>query len=77
MDPEYIKAMPEKVGIVPHDSTSNQLWVDVEMHNESNAELLRQTAKELKDEGWLHIYTRTVSKRQVLNYYAIRYVLMN
>lgn len=60
MDPKYIKAMPEKVGIKPHDSTSNQLWVDVEMHSEANAELLTQAAKELKDKDWLHIYTRAV-----------------
>lgn len=60
MDPEYIRTMPEKLGIVPHDSTSNQLWVDIEMHNESNAELLEQTSRELKDQGWLHVYTRAV-----------------
>lgn len=54
MDPEYIKNMPIK----PHDQTSNQLWVDVQLGHESNAELLRETAKELKDKGWLAIYTR-------------------
>ncbi|KAH8167456.1 hypothetical protein CIB48_g794 [Xylaria polymorpha] len=49
MDPEYVKNMPIK----PHDQTSNQLLVNIELHNASNAELLRQTAKELKTEGWL------------------------
>ncbi|KAJ8123523.1 hypothetical protein ONZ43_g551 [Nemania bipapillata] len=56
MDPEYIKNMPIK----PHDQTSNQLWVNTELHRASNAELLRQTAKELKDKGWLVVYTRAV-----------------
>ncbi|EFY92438.1 hypothetical protein J3458_019646 [Metarhizium acridum] len=54
MDPEYIKAMPIK----PHDQTSNQLWVDIQLGHESNAELLSQTANELKHHGWLAIYTR-------------------
>jgi transaldolase len=56
MDPEYIKSMPIK----PHDQTSNQLWVDIQLGHPSNAELLAQTAKELKDQGWLAIYTRMV-----------------
>jgi hypothetical protein len=56
MDPEYIKSMPIK----PHDQTSNQLWVDIQLGHESNAELLAQTAKELKNQGWLAIYTRMV-----------------
>lgn len=54
MDPEYVKNMPVK----PHDQTSNQLWVDIQLGHESNAELLQQTAQELKDQGWLAIYTR-------------------
>ncbi|KUI67411.1 Transaldolase [Cytospora mali] len=54
MDPEYVKNMPIK----PHDQTSNQLWVDIQLGHESNAELLRRTARELKDQGWLAIYTR-------------------
>lgn len=57
MDPDYIKSMP----IVPHDSTSNQLVVDIQMNHPSNAELLKKTALELKEQGWLHIYTRMVS----------------
>lgn len=56
MDPEYIKGMPIK----PHDQTSNQLWVDIQLGHPSNAALLVQTAKELKDKGWLAIYTRMV-----------------
>ncbi len=56
MDPEYIKNMPIK----PHDQTSNQLWVDIELGSPSNADLLAQTARELKDKGWLAIYTRMV-----------------
>ncbi|PNY29015.1 Transaldolase [Tolypocladium capitatum] len=47
MDPEYIKRMPFK----PHDQTSNQIWVDIQLGHESNRELLLQTAKELKGKG--------------------------
>ncbi|KAI1421156.1 hypothetical protein F5Y12DRAFT_790225 [Xylaria sp. FL1777] len=54
MDPEYVKNMPIK----PHDQTSNQLWVNIELHRTSNAETLQQVAKDLKDEGWLAVYTR-------------------
>ncbi|KAF3798195.1 Transaldolase [Colletotrichum gloeosporioides] len=54
MDPEYIKSMP----IVPHDQTSNQLWVDIQLGDASNREMFLETAKELKNEGWLAIYTR-------------------
>lgn len=60
MDPEYIKTMPDKLGLLAHDQTSNQLWVDVALRQASNADLLRQTAEELQDQGWLHIYTRAV-----------------
>lgn len=56
MDPEYVKNMPIK----PHDQTSNQLWVDIQLGHESNRDLLLQTAKELQAEGWLAIYTRMV-----------------
>ncbi|KAI3550002.1 transaldolase [Colletotrichum abscissum] len=62
MDPEYIKSMP----IVPHDQTSNQLWVDIQLGHESNRHLFLETAKELKNEGWLAIYTRMVSLHQFL-----------
>ncbi|KAI0873756.1 hypothetical protein GGS24DRAFT_490483 [Hypoxylon argillaceum] len=54
MDPEYVKNMPIK----PHDQTSNQLWVNIELHRASNAQLLHQTARDLKDKGWLAVYTR-------------------
>lgn len=56
MDTEFIRNLPFK----PHDQTSNQLWVDIELGQESNRELLLQTARELKDQGWLAIYTRMV-----------------
>ena len=56
MDPEYIASLPFK----PHDQTSNQLWVDIQLGHESNRELLLQTASELKHDGWLAIYTRMV-----------------
>lgn len=56
MDPEYIKNMP----IRPNDQTSNQLWVDIQLGDASNADLLAQTTKELKNQGWLAIYTRMV-----------------
>ncbi|RFU81094.1 transaldolase [Trichoderma arundinaceum] len=54
MDPEYIKAMP----IRPHDQTSNQLWVDIQLGHPSDADLLVRAVKEMKDKGWLAIYTR-------------------
>lgn len=57
MDPEYIKSLPFK----PHDQTSNQLFADIQLAHPSNKELLLETARELKDEGWLAIYTRMVS----------------
>ncbi|KAL1893497.1 hypothetical protein Sste5346_006325 [Sporothrix stenoceras] len=56
MDPNYIKSMLPKIRF--HDQTSNQLWVDIQLGDESNAELLKETATELKDAGWLAIYTR-------------------
>lgn len=60
MDPEYIKSMP----IVPHDQTSNQLWVDIQLGDASNRDMFLETAKELKNEGWLAIYTRMVCRPQ-------------
>ncbi|KAG7418268.1 hypothetical protein ACKAV7_002927 [Fusarium commune] len=54
MAPEWIKSMPFKF----HDQTSNQLWVDIQLGDDSNKELFEQTTKELKDKGWLSIYTR-------------------
>ncbi|KAI0179708.1 transaldolase [Hypoxylon sp. FL1284] len=56
MDPEYIKSMLPKIRF--HDRTSNQLWADVQLGHESNADLLREVTKELRDQGWLAIYTR-------------------
>ncbi len=57
MDPEYIKNMPVK----PHDQTSNQLLVNIELYRANNADILQQVAKDLKGEGWLAVYTRIVS----------------
>jgi transaldolase len=56
MAPEYIKSMP----MIPHDQTSNQLWVDIQLGDESNRDLLIATCKELKEQGWIAIYTRMV-----------------
>ncbi|GKT96498.1 transaldolase [Colletotrichum tofieldiae] len=44
--------------IVPHDQTSNQLWVDIQLGHSSNKDLFVEIANELKDQGWLAIYTR-------------------
>ncbi|KAI0536457.1 hypothetical protein GGR58DRAFT_395782 [Xylaria digitata] len=68
MDPEYVKNMPIK----PHDQTSNQLLVNIELHRASNADLLQQTAKELKDEGWLAVYIRIAVLMCKKNIDAIR-----
>jgi transaldolase len=57
MSPEYIRGMePFKF----HDQTSNQIWVNTEIHADYNQELLKQTAKELQGKGWLAVYTRMV-----------------
>lgn len=56
MDPDYIKSMPIK----PHDQTSNQIWLGIQLAHASNAAALKQTAKELAGEGWLAIYSRMV-----------------
>jgi transaldolase len=55
MDPSYISSMAP---FSFHDQTSNQGWVDHMLHHDSNQALLRQVAAELKDAGWLAIYTR-------------------
>lgn len=57
MDPEYSKSLP----IVPHDMTSNQLWVHEQMCNPDNEQLFLDVVKECKSQGWLAIYTRMVS----------------
>lgn len=57
MDPTFTKSLP----IVPHDMTSNQLWVNEQMNHPDNQELFLNAVKEYKDEGWLAIYTRVVS----------------
>ncbi len=58
MDPEYIKNMP----ITPHDQTSNQHFVDVQLCHPSNKDLLPDVAREVKVQGWIAIYTRAVSQ---------------
>ena len=59
MDPTFIRSLPFK----PHDQTSNQLWQGIQLSHASNAELLKETAKELAGKGWLAVYTRMVSLR--------------
>ncbi|KAK6380873.1 hypothetical protein LTS17_005074 [Exophiala oligosperma] len=54
MDPGFIKSLPRK----PHDQTSNQLWMGIQLAHTSNTELLKTTAKELKAEGWLATYSK-------------------
>ncbi|KAG7104787.1 Transaldolase like protein [Verticillium longisporum] len=57
--PTWLDKLEEQcMPIVPHDQTSNQLWVDIQLGDDSNRDLLLETAKELKNEGWLAIYTR-------------------
>lgn len=56
MDNAYIKSMP----IVPHDQTSNPVFVDLALEHESSADLLGETVVELKDQDWVAIYTRMV-----------------
>ncbi|KAL8297354.1 hypothetical protein RB597_006449 [Gaeumannomyces tritici] len=54
MDHDFIKSMPIK----PHDQTSNQKFVDLELADPANRDLMVQVAKELKGADWLAIYTR-------------------
>lgn len=56
MDPTFIKSLSRK----PHDMTSNQLWLGIQLAHGSNTELLKATAKELKAHGWLAVYSRMV-----------------
>ena len=56
MDPSFTKSLP----IVPHDMTSNQLWVDIQMDHPDNKELVRNAIREYKSQGWLAVYTRIV-----------------
>ena len=56
MDPDYIKSM----SIKPHDQTSNQLWLHIQLSNPTSKELLESVVKELRDEGWQAIYSRMV-----------------
>ncbi|CAK7218363.1 hypothetical protein SBRCBS47491_003484 [Sporothrix bragantina] len=70
MDPDFLVQMQPTIRF--HDLTSNQNFVDIQMGHPSNVELLRDTAREVKDERtassvseadqthplWLAIYTR-------------------
>jgi len=56
MDPAFIKSLPRK----PHDQTSNQLWMGIQLADSSNADLLKTTAKELKAGGWIAVYSKMV-----------------
>ncbi|CAK7267789.1 hypothetical protein SEPCBS119000_002730 [Sporothrix epigloea] len=69
MDPDFLVQMQPTIRF--HDLTSNQNFVDIQMGHPSNVELLRDTAREVRDERnaapdtqpqphplWLAIYTR-------------------
>ncbi|ERT00503.1 transaldolase [Sporothrix schenckii 1099-18] len=67
MDPDFLVEMRPTIKF--HDLTSNQNFVDIQMGHPSNVELLRDTAREVRDEYaaateapahplWLAIYTR-------------------
>ncbi|CAK7205240.1 hypothetical protein SEUCBS139899_008007 [Sporothrix eucalyptigena] len=67
MDPDFLVQMQPTIKF--HDLTSNQNFVDIQMGHPSNVELLRETAREVRDEYdasgadhthplWLAIYTR-------------------
>ncbi|KAI1438446.1 hypothetical protein GGR50DRAFT_691310 [Xylaria sp. CBS 124048] len=61
---EYVKNMPLQTECT-HDQASNQLPENIEVHRQSNADLLEQTAQQLKDQDWSraknidHIYPPT------------------
>lgn len=54
LDPDFIQSMP----IRPHDQTSNQLWLGIQLSHASNKDLLAATVKELNGRGWLAAYSR-------------------
>ncbi|CAK7566307.1 MAG: hypothetical protein SEPTF4163_004247 [Sporothrix epigloea] len=67
MDPDFLVQMQSTIRF--HDLTSNQNFVDIQMGHPSNAQLLIDTAREVRDERaesssqeahplWLAIYTR-------------------
>jgi transaldolase len=58
MDPPFSKRMAEEFGVKPNDMTSNNGWVNVQMSNPDNKEMVERTVQELKDQGWLAIYNR-------------------
>lgn len=60
LDPEYVHNMPIK----PNDMTSNQLWVDIELNNPKNTQMVENIVRECKDDGWLRCYTRIVRNPQ-------------
>ena len=56
MDPDFIKSMPMK----PHDQTSNQLWLGIQLGHPSNESALAACAQRMRGEGWLAVYTKMV-----------------
>lgn len=57
MDPEFTLGL---LPFVPEDMTSNQNYVHNQLCHPVNEGLLREVAKDCKQEGWLAAYTRMV-----------------
>ena len=71
MDPDYIKSM----SIKPHDQTSNQLWLHIQLNHTTNKEALENVAKQLRNKGWLAIYARIVCQHTLMHYLIIDKIL--
>jgi transaldolase len=56
MDPTFIESLPRK----PHDKTSSQLPMGIQLAHTSNTELLKITAKEFKATGGLAVHSKKV-----------------
>jgi transaldolase len=62
MDPTFIKSLPRK----PHDKTSNQLRMGIQLAHTSNTKLLKSTAKEFKATRGLALYSKMVESTILL-----------
>ncbi|KAI1047331.1 hypothetical protein LB505_012687 [Fusarium chuoi] len=56
LNTEFIRSLP----ITPNDQTCNPAWLSLALQDPSKAELIRTTALELQDQGFLAILSRLV-----------------
>lgn len=58
LNTEFIRSLP----ITPNDQTCNPAWLSLALQDPSKAELIRTTALELQDQGFLAILSRLVRR---------------